>query len=944
MIIDALVALTGRLALDDLLAAIAAASVRASLLLLAALAVAVAWRDASAATRHLVWTLALGGALLVPLASRMLPTVGVRYFPDLAALDGAPAATAEVRMTPLGPAGRPGLPLDLATAAGAPQQATVHETVPVVRGPGVTEWHSTVAAMAAANQAAVRRGAIDPSVPFRVSVTMPGRWPVPDASPATPRWRSLLVALWALGAALVLVPVMLGRLRVLLLARRAQPLGKGAWSDLVDVAIARAGLARDVRVLESPDSTMPMTWGVVKPVVLLPADAERWTERQRQDVLLHELAHVARLDCLTQVVAQLACAVYWFNPLVWLAARRLCVEREHACDDRVLAAGTRPSDYASHLLEVARTMRAGAVAPLGAVAMARRAQLSERLIAVLDSRRPRAGVSRRVALPAWGAAAALVLLLGALAPAGADAAAAPQGASASRPAASDTDSVAAVSGGSGRGGTGSARAGSAAGASASAGSGTGSGSGVAISGVQGGSGSATATAQGAPATAASGGGTTTSGASASFSVGATSVTVSGGRSVVASDGVVKVDGKVVLDSNGDVGLLKLGPAASASPELAAAAARAWREECGDAKGSSSHINVDDGGRKEMRVSWKSERCSVSIEIEGDVTLAPDLTDIVSLASGAYVEITERSGQSVRRLEMRNRGGQVERKYTVDGDARAWDAEGRRWLASLLVDLERRTGSFAKQRVAQLHASGGASAVLAEIDRLSADYARRRYLTELFALDGSMDDATLARAIGQAAGDIDSDYELRVVLAEAAEARQFGAASTTAFANAVRSLGSDYERRVAVTSLLGRGALPTSALRTVLSAAKGMSSSYEMRVILTSLAKQRALDAEAIGLYADAVASMTSDYERRVALVAVLDRDLDDRSLAALIRATREMRSDYERRVALTAAVKNRALEGEALREFDAAVDAMTSDYERGVVLNAARRGRRTSDM
>jgi uncharacterized protein YeeX (DUF496 family) len=407
---------------------------------------------------------------------------------------------------------------------------------------------------------------------------------------------------------------------------------------------------------------------------------------------------------------------------------------------------------------------------------------------------------------------------------------------------------------------------------------------------------------------------------------------------------LKVDGQVVLDSKGGDGLLKLGPAATASPELAAAAARAPRDECGDAKGSSSHINVDDGGRKEMRVSWKSERCSVSIEIEGDVTLAPDLTDIVSLAPGAYVEITERSDRSVRRLEMRNRGGQSERKYSVDGDARAWDAEGRRWLATLLVDLERRTGSFAKQRVAQLHASGGASAVLAEIDRLSADYARRRYFTELFALDASMDDATLARAIAGAAGDIDSDYELRVVLAEAAEVRQFAAASTTAFANAVRSLGSDYERRVAVTALLGRGALPTSALRTVLSAAKGMSSSYEMRVILTALAKQRALDAEAVGLYADAVASMSSDYERRVALVAILDRDLDDRSLAALFRATREMRSDYERRVVLTAAVKNRALEGEALREFDAAVDAMSSDYERGVVLNAARRGRRTSDM
>ena len=955
--LDALFALTGRLGLDGLMADMLAASLKASLLLLAALLVTVAWRGASAANRHFIWTLALGGALVMPFASRLLPRIELRHLPDVASRWSTPtAATAEVSMTPLAS----GWPLASAPASTAPtgvETATVRETVPLVRAPGLTEGHTTALALAAASEAAARRGAIDPSLPYRVSIATGGGSPrVPDA-PFAPRWRSLLVALWAIGAALVLVPVMLGRLRVLLLAKRARPLGEGAWSDLVEIAIARTGLARDVRVLESDDSTMPMTWGVVRPTVLLPAAAESWTEQQRQDVLLHELAHVARLDCLTQVIAQLACAVHWFNPLVWLAARRMCVEREHACDDRVLAAGARPSDYASHLLEVARSMRVGSVAPLGAVAMARRAQLSERLLAVLDATRPRAGVSRRFALPAWLLASALVLVVGALAPAGVDAAS-PQSTKsigdALLLAPSDTDSVAAVAG-SGRkpgdrrepaaaaGEAPAAAAGTAQGAGWGAGgpaqgAQAGSGQGASAGGGQG-AGGAAASAQGGSATAGAG-----QGGGSTASINGVTVKTSGGQSITADDGVIKVDGKVVVDEK-HVGPLVLGSASTSSPQIAAAATRASRQECGAHKSSSNHIMVDDDGKKEMKVSWKTDRCSVSIEIEGDVTIAPDLTDIVSVSRGSYVEIVERTSDVVRRLEIRNRSGDTERKYTVDGETRPWNADGQRWLAGLLVDLERRTGTFAKSRVAQIFENGGGSAVLAEIDRLTGDYAKRRYFTELFDRDINLDDAFIGRAIGQAAQQIDSDYELRVVLSDVADEKLFADAATLAFANAVRSLQSDYERRVAITTLVSRNKqLPSSALRAVIGAAQSTTSPYEMRVILTTLADQRALDAELLATYVEAVGRINSDYERRVALTAILERELDARALAAVFRASRTMTSDYERRLVLTAAVKGRTLGGEALREFDAAVDAMTSDYERGLVLNAARKQSRTSEM
>jgi len=147
----------------------------------------------------------------------------------------------------------------------------------------------------------------------------------------------------------------------------------------------------------------PLTTGLLRPVVLLPVDADSWTDERRRIVLLHELAHVARLDYLAQLVATIACAVFWFHPGFWFARARLRAEGEHAADDRVLGRGTQGVRYATHLLEIARNGHDSRLAPAIAVGMARSTYLEGRVRAMLDSTRSRASVPRRLQLAAGGA-------------------------------------------------------------------------------------------------------------------------------------------------------------------------------------------------------------------------------------------------------------------------------------------------------------------------------------------------------------------------------------------------------------------------------------------------------------------------------------------------------------------------------------------------------------
>jgi len=218
-----------------------------------------------------------------------------------------------------------------------------------------------------------------------------------------------LPLLWGLGFLAVLGWLATGRIRLRRIAAESWPLNGSDWSGILEEERRYAGVTKPVLLFSSSVVSTPLTWGSRAPIVLLPEDAIDWPEPHRRVVLRHELAHISRGDSLTQLVAGLACALYWFHPLVWITERRLRAECERACDDSVVSLGTPAAEYAAHLLEVARSARAFGAPGFLSVAMARPSQLEGRLLAVLNESRRRVSVSRG-ARPAAALLSVLILI------------------------------------------------------------------------------------------------------------------------------------------------------------------------------------------------------------------------------------------------------------------------------------------------------------------------------------------------------------------------------------------------------------------------------------------------------------------------------------------------------------------------------------------------------
>ena len=342
-------------------------------------------RRASAAARHLVWICALVSLLVLPVASQILPSLPFAVRVQSLAGSKDPALHPRSKDPALHPRSK---------------DPALH---PRSKDPALQPTESLPAARASQPLAS---GAVS-TAPTIAAPTA--------ASIAVDQSRSriypIAVSIYGAGIVALLLYWFAERWQLRRFIRQAAVVDDREWIRVFSECTRAIGISRSVGLLKSRERNVPLAFGTRRPAIVIPAIAETWDEERRRAVLLHELAHVARFDCFMHDMALAACAMYWFHPAVWWMAKRVRIERELACDDRVIAAGTEPREYAGHLLEIAYSF-GGRRAPALAVCMARPRQLEGRMLAALDAARNRRLPSMRMRL-SW--AALVVFVLAALA-------------------------------------------------------------------------------------------------------------------------------------------------------------------------------------------------------------------------------------------------------------------------------------------------------------------------------------------------------------------------------------------------------------------------------------------------------------------------------------------------------------------------------------------------
>jgi beta-lactamase regulating signal transducer with metallopeptidase domain len=899
-------------------------------------------RGASAAARHFIWTLTLTGALIAPVASVFVPTWSVPV-PRWSVVE-APA-TAEVAV----PAGLGGassnvvFSLSPRTPSGAP--SVTPSVTPSVAEPAVVPVvvrQAPVGDVVSAGPAT--------SAPEAHTRTTPAAWEqragpvrglVPERAGSVWRVRILpwLVALWAVGAVIAIIPCVVGLARLSTVTRRARVMRGGRWALLVPSVMRELDVRRRVRFVELDESVMPMTWGVFRPVVLLPADDFDSTIEQRLDVLRHELAHVRRYDCLTQLVAQLTCALHWFNPLVWMAAAQLRAERERACDDEVLRAGSRASDYADYLLRVARSTRMVGAAALGGLAMARPSQMAGRLMAVLDDRRPRGRVSGPTSVQATLMATLIVVATAALAPAPANARGAIHaptvlahldtgGVSAVAPAVPAVVAVEAVAAMPAIAPTASVVSIAASSAPASV---------PALSLV--------ATAPMLPALpvppAASliavpcgrnKGGTGEHSSS-------TSITTDDGSKrwrVKWSQG----DCSFEMDARGE---FKWNRDVTDIESISSGGSFTVEQRDGDdtrrlvirpsASGSLDRAYTVNGAKAEYDDAARAWFADALLALERQTAFAVDQRVPALLARGGVESVLQETTLlgsdyarrryytkllSLRQLDR----AQVRRVVEQAGSEMSSDYE----LAELLVAM------------AKLDAFGDDShaAFVSASKKIESDYERRRALNALLQRDGLA--PTTVQALLDAAGSIGSDYELATLLIDVSKRYAMNDQTRPAYIKALGSIESDYEHRRVLATIVVGGGLTPAITRTLLDDAKRISSDYELAEFLIQIAKKGVLDASTRDAYFAAADKIDSDYEHHRALSPLLVRGVLTSDLAkAILASAAKIESDYECASLLVELAKVITIDESLRPSYERAAGTLESDSEYGRAMAAVRR-------
>lgn len=772
---------------------------KSSILFCAATLVTLGMRRRAAAARHLIWMAAIVGAALLPILAVFGPTWHVPMPATPSSASPSPSRTSAY---------------ERATAA-----------TPVTASPAIVPNGSAFSGEPSGGLASAT-----PSVPQVVS-----RPTTPTA--AVPRFHGVVVFLvvWALGAVLFLARIVFSALFLMRVRDRATVVAEPAWGRALDAALDRH---RQIPLLVSDDVDVPLTWSILRPAILLPRGAEEWSQARRELVLRHELAHVIRHDVSSQLLARVVRALYWPNPLAWLAERKLRHECEHACDDAVLAAGVRPTRYAEELLAIVSELTARPVTSL-APALASRPSLEMRLHALLDGGLRRRRATRLDAALTGIAALALAVPLAAMRPAerarafnNAHQVETPRVRSAlSRTLASRVAANAPT-------GIRAPRLPSPALIHKSSG--------------------ALAAAR---LCAVDGGSSHMNSTQEQHGVKTWEVHWSGRDCAVD----LRAQGDIRFnDDLTDIATISRDGFFDLSVREGEVLTRLVVKPAG--QGELDRRYTVDGAERPWDRHAEEWFADVLLDLDRQTGFAVDIRFPKLLARGVpavFDEIEKLEGDYVRglyfqRLIDRAKLSPSEVRKTLElagSDVRS-DYE----LARILVAVSDRYG---------LPDEDTRAAFLKAVNSLSSDYERNR---ALFALLSRSDlSPREASAVLQSASALKSDYELARTLVAMTEKKLVSPSLHALFLEDVAKISSDYERARVIMALLGTGELPNDEVAEVIGLASGIKSDYERARVLVAVANAYDLGDGARDAYLKAARSISSEYERTRALAALRGR-------------------------------------------------------------------------
>ena len=332
------------------------------------------------------------------------------------------------------------------------------------------------------------------------------------------------------------------------------------------------------------------------------------------------------------------------------------------------------------------------------------------------------------------------------------------------------------------------------------------------------------------------------------------------------------------------------------------------------------------------MSWSNNGERFSVKWTGAFRLSEDEKGIDWVEDGATVTITD-GLVLTSRVELRGTGGSVERNYWRNGSRRDYEPEGRLFLAAAIDKLIRHSGAFAKERVARFLKSGGADAVLAEIDRLAdSSYVRRVYYTELLK-QAPPSDALLGRVLQRVPNELKSDYDKATLLTQAAQSSSMNDTHRVAIARAVNSISSDYDQRRTLTAILTTRPLAPAVAAAVLEATPSIRSNYDRSQVLVTVAESGGLTPATTAAFMEQVRSMTSSYDQRRVLTAVsAHSSLADVVGVEAVRTVGAMTSPHDQSTTLIGLIERGGLTDASAPAFFESAARISSSHDLSRVL------------